>query len=517
MRRVGDPHQRLHRIATGDQGGTTEGIFVAEWQGDVLFGRNEAVGGHYILAYAVDPAAADRTHARDPARIMLWHANYHPDGGQLFFPLDVAPFLVGHGSVLGYPEAIITRVNDHHGVVDRHASCRGQPPFEPRMMTALLLHGYASGLYSSRRIARACCERNDFVMIVALDPPDFRTISDFRKRHLKALGELFLQVLKLCETAGLVKLGHVALDGTKIKANASKHKAMSYERMKKREAELKAEVACMLAAAEAADVQEDEIFGKDKRGDEMPDWASDKAKRLAKIQEAMAALEADAKLAAEEERRIEAEKQQQRNAEGRKKPGKPAAPLPDEPDPKAQRNFTDPDSRIMKSKEGFVQAYNAQAAVDAEAQIIVAHELTQCGSDQGQLVPLVEAIETNLGRKPEQASADSGYCSEPNLEALVARGIDGYVAPGRAQHPTAANGKVGGPLTQLMRKKIDDGGFETPYRLRKQVVEPVFGQIKQARGFRQFLLRGVKKVRAEWAMICTTHNLLKLFTHAKAA
>jgi hypothetical protein len=354
-------------------------------------------------------------------------------------------------------------------------------------------------------------------MIVALDPPDFRTISDFRKRHLKALGELFLQVLKLCETAGLVKLGHVALDGTKIKANASKHKAMSYERMKKREAELKAEVAGMLAAAAAADVQEDEIFGKDKRGDEMPDWASDKEKRLAKIQEAMAALEADAKLAAEEERRIEAEKQQQRNAEGRKKPGKPAAPLPDEPDPKAQRNFTDPDSRIMKSKEGFVQAYNAQAAVDAEAQIIVAHELTQCGSDQGQLVPLVEAIENNLGRKPEQASADSGYCSEPNLKALVARGIDGYVAAGRAQHPTAANGKVGGPLTQLMRKKIDDGGFETPYRLRKQVVEPVFGQIKQARGFRQFLLRGVKKVRAEWAMICTTHNLLKLFTLAKAA
>ena len=213
-----------------------------------------------------------------------------------------------------------------------------------------------------------------------------------------------------------------------------------------------------------------ETFGKDKRGDEMPDWAGDKAKRLAKIEEAMAALEADAKLAAEEERRIEAEKEKQRDAEGRKKPGKPAAPPSDEPDPKAQRNFTDPESRIMKSKDRFVQAYNAQAAVDADAQIIVAHELTQCGSDQGQLVPLVAAIENNLGRKPEQASADSGYCSEANLEALVARGIDGYVAPGRAKHPTAANGKVGGPLTQLMRKKIDDGGFETPYRLRKQVV-----------------------------------------------
>src|SRR6266436_6704182 len=173
---------------------------------------------------------------------------------------------------------------------------------------------------------------------------------------------------------------------------------------------------------------------------------------------------------------------------------------------KSQRNFTDPESRIMKSKDGFVQAYNAQAAVDAGAQIIVAHDLTQCGNDQGQLVPLIEAIENNLGCKPEQASADSGYCSESNLEALEAHGVDGYVAPGRAKHPTAANGKIGGPLTQRMRKKIDDGGFETPYRLRKQVVEPVFGQIKQARGFRQFLLRGVEKVRAEWAMICTAHN-----------
>src|SRR6195256_4832157 len=179
------------------------------------------------------------------------------------------------------------------------------------------------------------------------------------------------------------------------------------------------------------------------------------------LEQAMAALEADARLAAAEERRIEAEKEQQRQAEGRKKPGKPAAPPSDQPDPKSQRNFTDPESRIMKSKDGFVQAYNAQAAVDAGAQIIVAHELTQCGNDQGQLVPLIEAIENNLGRKPDQASADSGYCSESNLEALEAHGVDGYVAPGRAKHPPAANGKIGGPLTQRMRKKIDDGGFET--------------------------------------------------------
>src|ERR1017187_4675191 len=282
----------------------------------------------------------------------------------LLLPPNVQDF-VPKGHVSRFIVELVRESLDLKEITGSYVSGLGQPPFDPRMMVALLLHGYASGLYSSRRIAKACRERNDFVMIVALDPPDFRTISDFRKRHLKALGALFLQVLKLCETAGLVKLGHVALDGTKIKANASKHKAMSYERMKKREAELKAEVARMLAAAEAADSEEDETFGKDKRGDEMPDWAGDKQKRLAKMQPADAAPEAggrlgggDARLASEEERRIEAEKQQQRQAEGRKKPGKPAAPPSDQPDPKSQRNFTDPESRIMKSKDGFVQAYN---------------------------------------------------------------------------------------------------------------------------------------------------------------
>jgi transposase len=395
-------------------------------------------------------------------------------------------------------------------ILSSYPSTLGQPPFDPRMMVALLLHSYASGLYSSRRIAKACRERTDFIMIAALDPPDFRTISDFRKRHLKALAALFLQVLKLCEKAGLVKLGHVALDGTKIKANASKHKAMSYERMKKREAELQAEVDRMLAAAGASDAQEDETHGNTKTGDEMPNWVADKQKRIEKIREAKAALEAEAKAAAEEQRGVETAAVAEREAEGRKKPGKPAAPPSDEPAPKAQRNFTDPESRIMKSKDGFVQAYNAQAAVDGTAQVIVAHDLTQSGSDQTQLVPLVAAIAANLDRKPGAFSADAGYCSEANLEALQARGIDGYIATGRAKHPTANNGKVGGPLTQAMRKKIADGGFETPYRLRKQIVEPVFGQIKQARGFRQFLLRGVGQVRAEWALLCTAHNLLKL-------
>jgi hypothetical protein len=394
------------------------------------------------------------------------------------------------------------------------------------MMTALLLYAYCCGVYSSRRIAKACRERVDFMSIVALDPPDFRTLCEFRKRHLKALSRLFVQVLKLCDKAGLVKLGHVAFDGTKIKANASKHKAMSYERMAARAAQLDAEVAKWFAAAEAADSKEDKIHGSDKQGDEMPEWVADKTRRAEKIRAAKAELEAEARAAAEAKAKAEAEAEEKRKTEGRKKPGKPAAPPSPEPAPKAQKNFTDPESRIMKSKDGFVQAYNAQAAVDAQAQIIVAQDVTQSAVDCGQLLPMIDAVEKNLGRKPEQASADSGYCSEANLEALESRHIDGYVATGRAKD--AAKDEVAveaidvcaatnlpqpaKPPTRVeaMRAKIKAGGHSSPYRLRKQLPEPVFGQIKQARGFRQFLMRGLEKVKAEWALICTVHNILKL-------
>lgn len=386
---------------------------------------------------------------------------------------------------------------------------KGQPPYDPRMMVALLLYSYAVGLYSSRRIARACRERSDFLMIVALDAPDFRTISEFRRRHLAALEALFVQVLRLAERAGLVKLGHVALDGTKIKANASKHKAMSYERMKKREAELKAEVARWLAAAEAADTEEDRLHGE-RRGDEMPDWMADKRKRLEKIAEAKAALEAEAKAAAEEETRRRAEAEKKRIAEGRKKNGRTPAPPKNEPDGKTQRNFTDPESRILKTRDGFIQGYNAQAAVDSHAQIIVAQGLTPGQSDQDQLVPLLDAIADDLGRTPKEVSADSGYCSEANLAALAERGIAGYIAVGRAKHAADAKRKIAGPLTQAMQAKLKRAGRRSRYRLRKQLPEPVFGQIKQARGFRQFLLRGTEKVTAEWAMVCTAHNILKL-------
>jgi len=439
----------------------------------------------------------------------------------LFLPPSVQDF-VAEDHLARFVVRLIRDDLDLVEISGTYGSERGQPPFDPAMMTALLLYSYCCGLYSSRRIAKACRERVDFMSIVALDAPDFRTISDFRGRHLKALGELFKQILQLCEKAGLVKLGHVALDGTKIKANASKHKAMSYERMEKRAAELEAEVAKWLSSAEAADAEENKLHGRDRTGEEMPEWVVDKKRRAETIRKAKTELEAEAKAAAEAKLKAEAEAEAKRAAEGRRKPGPKAAPPSTEPEAKAQKNFTDADSRIMKNKDGFVQAYNAQAAVDAEAQIIVAQDVTQSAVDCAQLVPMTDAIETNLGRKPEQLSADAGYCSEANLEALEDRSIDSYVATGRARDAVIGTAKGNPAATpapepartptrvEVMRAKIKAGGHTSPYRLRKQLPEPVFGQIKQARGFRQFLLRGIDKVRAEWAIVCTVHNLLKL-------
>lgn len=413
--------------------------------------------------------------------------------------------------------ALVRESLDLSAIAASYRGALGQPPFDPGMMTALLLHGYASGVYASRRIAKAAVERADFMMIVAGDPPDFRTISEFRRRHLEALAGLFVQVLKLAEKAGLVKLGHVALDGTKIRANASKHKAMSYERMKQREAALQAEVDRWLAAAEAADAEEDRLYGS-QRGDEMPGWVADKQQRLARIRQAKAELEAEATAAAAAEERRRAAAEDRRIAAGGKRNGKPPAPPKAEPEGKAQRNFTDPESRILKTGDGYIQGYNAQAAVDARAQIVVAHTLGNNGSDQAQLAPLLDGIKANLGRNPDEVSADAGYCSAANLRTLSRRRIKGYIATGRQQHggksATARRPAKPGSLLARMTRRLRRAGHRSRYRLRKQVVEPVFGQLKQARGFRQFLLRGIEKVKAEWAMICTAHNLNKL---AKAA
>jgi transposase len=387
---------------------------------------------------------------------------------------------------------------DLSGIVDVYDDARGQPPYHPVMMTALLLYAYCEGVYASRRIAQACEQRLDFMAVTALAQPDFRTISDFRKRHLAALGGLFTQVLKLCARAGLVKLGHVALDGTKIKANASKHKAMSYGRMKQAEAALAAEVAGWLARAAAADAADDAALGVAQRGDELPAWVREKQERLTKIRAAKAALEAEAA--------------QTETARDDDRPP-PDAPPPTPPD-KAQRNFTDPDSRIMKGPDGFVQAYNAQAAVDAESQVIVAQHVTAQGTDAAQFEPLVGQIKANTGRQAAEVSADAGYCSEHNLRIAQQRHIRAYVATGRQRHgqASATNTRHGrtSRLVAAMRQRLGRGGWRSRYRLRKGTVEPVFGIVKHVRGFRQFFLRGATKVAGEWSLVTTAHNLHKL-------
>lgn len=387
---------------------------------------------------------------------------------------------------------------------------RGYPAYHPVMMTALLLYGYSRGVYSSRKLATACVERLDFMAVTGMQRPDFRTISDFRKRHLTALSDVFVQVLQLCKAAGLTRLGHVALDGTKVKASASKRRAMSYERMVEAEPRLAAEVEAWLDQANEADSADDKEHGEN-RGDEMPAWVANKQKRLAKIREAKAALEAEA--AAKEAER------QARAAQRLKKDGTPykarKTKLAGKPDPKAQRNFTDPESRIMKTGDGYGQCYNAQAAVDAESYVIVSYGLTNNGADTHQLVPLLDRIKRDLNRKPREVSADAGYLSEPNLEELERRKIRGYVALGRRRHTdaaaTGARRILPGTYKEKMADRLRRGGWRSRYRLRKQTVETVFGNIKSARGFDRFSLRGEANASAEWSMVCSAHNLLKLW------
>jgi transposase len=407
---------------------------------------------------------------------------------------------------------------DLGAILETYSEERGYPPYHPGMMVAVLLYGYSRGVYSSRRLALACEERVDFMAVTGLNKPDFRTISEFRRRHLKALSDLFVQVLKLCQSAGLVSLGHVAVDGTKLKANASRHKAMSYGRMKVAEPKLAAEVDAWLKAAEAEDRREDAEFGAELRGDETPAWMADKQQRLARIRAAKAELEAEA---AKDPTDLDPDGPgpssglQERGRRKRVKDGDSPGPSP--PD-RAQRNFTDPDSRIQPTRDGFIAGYNGQIAVDAAHQVIVAQQLATNPADYGALVPLVDQARANLGRKLKEVSGDTGFATEANIAAMAERKLRAYLPPGRSKHGQdhAAGERAfkNKPLMTAMAQKLKRAGRRSRYRLRKQVVEPVFGQIKQARGFRQFTLRGLEKVRGEWAMICTAHNLLKL---AKAA
>ncbi len=407
------------------------------------------------------------------------------------FPPSVRD-LVPSGHMAHFVRDTVRNDLDLSAILETYTEERGYPPYHPVMMTALLLYAYCRGVYSSRKMARACREWVDFMAVAAGQTPDFRTISDFRKRHLKALGDLFGQVLKLCQRAGLVKLGHVALDGTKVKANASKHKAMSYKRMQ-------AEVARWFAEAERIDAEEDALYGADRSGDEIPEWAKDQQKRRERVQAILAEMEAEAREEAQEDDRDD-DARPPRSGSGGK------------PKPKAQRNFTDPDSRIMKGRDGFVQAYNCQVAVDAESHVIVAEAVSNVAADQAQMRPMVAQIKSNTGRQAQELSADAGYLSEANLKELRRRHIRGYVATGRSRHdrPAERAPRNKGPYTQAMRARLRRGGWRSRYRLRKQTAETVIGNIKAPRGFRQFLLRGIDKVRGEWSLVCMAHNLLKL-------
>jgi len=386
---------------------------------------------------------------------------------------------------------------------------RGQPPYDPSLMTKLLVYGYCAGVFSSRRIQKRLQEDVPFRVLAAGNVPDFRTISDFRKNHLEALQGLFEQVLAMALESGAMKLGRVSLDGTKMKANASKHKAMSYGRMKEKQQQLKEEVQQLLAQAEAADAEEDELHGRDRRGDELPEELRRRESRLAKIKQAKKVLEQRARDKAAAEGKSEAEIKQAK------------------PEDKDQYNFTDPESRIMPGADGIVQGFNAQAAVEPTMQLIVGQKVTQASNDKQQLTPMVETIEQQAGQRPQAILADNGYCSDKNLEYLESAGrpeqkIEGYIATGKSKHGEHRQPCKPGPLPKgatrvdRMKRKLQTKVGKAVYAARKCVVEPVFGQIKQARGFRQFLLRGLKKVQGEWALVCMTHNILKVYAALQA-
>jgi transposase len=396
---------------------------------------------------------------------------------------------------------------------------RGRPPYHPALMVKLLIYGYSIGKMSSRKLEQATYDDIAFRVLSCNQHPDHDSIADFRKRHLQELGALFVQVLQLCERAGLVKLSHVAIDGTKMKANAAKNRSLTYERMKEAEQELTAEVARLLSESQRIDEEEDERYGKGQRGDELPEELRDRETRLAKIKALKKELEEEAQAAAEQRR---AQKEKARAGTNRiRLPWRQHWEVSNEgkilPLPHTKRNLTDSDSRLMKDlvTQSFQQGYNAQIAVDAQAQIIVAAKVVQAGNDQQQLVPMLQEVAENLGRMPEAASADGGYFSKAALRAEAVREVNLHVRPnepaptGDGSLPTRAS------VQQRMWAKLQSCDGRAIYNQRQAIVEPVFAQIKHIRGFRQFLLRGLTQVEAEWALICITHNLLKLFRARK--
>ena len=448
----------------------------------------------------------------------------------------------------------------------RQKDPRGEKAYEPRMMVVLLLYAYCVGLPSSHKIEKACWEDAAFRVLTGNQQPDHSRISDFRRRHLGALAGLFIQVLRLCQRAGLVSLGTVALDGTKVKANASKHKAMSHERMLKSERQLEAEMRALLRKAEIIDAQEDGQVGKGKRGDELPEELQRRSSRLEWIRKAKAELEAEAAAAKARQHEVQASeaeadaaaeasgdaqlgKRASRRARGARKRANdtqklalqtaeaaglespvltgdldpvamPQRQLPTDaignPKPQSQRNFTDPDSHILKGADGWIQGYNCQAAVDSDHQVIVAIGVSNQPSDAVHLLPMLERIQSNTGQWPDALIADAGYCSTANLEACEEKGLNAYISTSRKQHGKQQRPSRGRPPKDLdargrMERRLRSKAGQAVYAVRKTVMEPVFGQIKGARGLDRFQLRGLEQVNGEWALMATTHNLLKLF------
>jgi transposase len=425
-----------------------------------------------------------------------------PEGDLAYFLMDVVSQL------------------DLSTIYNHYCSSRsGQPPYNPRMMTSLILYAYCVGLPSSRKIETATYNQIPFRVITADQHPDHDTLAEFRKTHLQALAALFVNVLQLCQKAGLVKLGHLSLDGTKVKANASKHKAMSYDRMDKTLQQLEAEVEQLLEEAKTVDEQEDARYGKGKRIEELPADLRRRQDRIAKIKQAKQSLEEEAKAKADAQREARAQQEEAWKQAGKTRPGKPPQDPSDTPDPKAQRNFTDPESRIMKdgASKSFEQAYNCQIASDEEAQVIVGTHVTQEANDKQQVQPVMEDVKKRTGQTPKKASLDAGYYSDDNVAYLESEQIDAYIATGRQKHsdkiPSAPRGRIPKDATtqDKMARKLRTVKGRATYSKRKQIVEPVFGQIKEARGFRRFLLRGLENVTCEWDIVCLTHNLLKLF------
>jgi len=435
-----------------------------------------------------------------------------PEGDLVFFLLDTVPQLDVSRFYAPY-----------------ETETRGAPPFDPTMMVCLLLYAYCVGVFSSRKIALACERNLAFIAIVGRERPDFRTISDFRKLHLEAFKTVFVQVVRLAGEAGLVKLGNVSTDGTKIQGNASRHKAMSYGYMAKEVERLREEIETLVTQAYQQDEAEEAALGS-RRGDELPAELARREDRLATIEAAMQRLEARAKAEADAERQRRAEAERERTGQQRR--GKALKPVDDAPADKAQTNFTDPELHIMQTnKKGWEYCGNAQVSVDGTCQIILACDVTDASNDKQQAAPVAQATLATLAQagierpkdasgalQPIPATLDSGYYSETAVQALEALGFDPYMATERQRHHGLPTEALEAPATakERMAAKVRTPEGKALYARRKVIVEPVFGQIKEARGFRRFLLRGLQKIRGEWRLVCLGHNLLKIWHYGCA-